>query len=105
MTHGGSRDGAGRKAGQPNKISRELGEIAREYSERAISVLAQVMESGESEQARIAAANALLDRGYGKPKQSMDIDATVAVRDLTPEQRAARILELEARRRDRNGGG
>ena len=30
------------------------------------------MKHGESEQARVAAANALLDRGYGKPEQSVD---------------------------------
>ncbi|MNR66468.1 hypothetical protein D3C85_1899720 [compost metagenome] len=27
--------------------------------------------------ARVAAANALLDRGHGRPKQSVDIDARV----------------------------
>jgi hypothetical protein len=33
---GGARPGAGRKRGIPNKASRELKEIAREYTELAV---------------------------------------------------------------------
>jgi hypothetical protein len=35
------------------------------------------MKAGESEAARVAAANSILDRGFGKPRQSMDLDAQV----------------------------
>ena len=33
--------------------------------------------NGVAEQARIAAARELLDRGYGKSRQSLDVDANV----------------------------
>ena len=36
------------------------------------------MEKGESEAARVAAANSILDRGHGRPRQALDVDANVA---------------------------
>jgi hypothetical protein len=36
---------------------------------RSVKVLAGIAENGTSEPARVAAAVALLDRGWGKPKQ------------------------------------
>lgn len=43
-------------------------EIAREYTEDAIGGLVGVLRNG-SGPAKVAAANALLDRGWGKPAQ------------------------------------
>lgn len=77
MSHGGARPGAGRKAGVPNKVTREIAEAAKEYSEAALAVLAEVMASGDSAAARVAAANSILDRAHGKPRQSVDVDANV----------------------------
>ena len=34
--------------------------------------LVTISTSGESEAARVSAANALLDRGYGKPRQAVE---------------------------------
>lgn len=68
---GGARPGAGRPKGVPNKATREIREIAQEYTDKAIRALADIVENGESEAARVSAANALLDRGYGKPAQSL----------------------------------
>lgn len=62
----GERRG-GRQKGVPNKATASLKEVAREYTEDALRTLAQIMVEGESESARVAAANAILDRGYGKP--------------------------------------
>jgi hypothetical protein len=59
----------GRKPGTPNKATSELQGLARQYTEHAIKVLAMIMVKGESEQARIAAARELLDRGHGKATQ------------------------------------
>ncbi len=47
-----------------------LSELARQHAGAAIEALAQVAESGQTETARIAAACAILDRGYGKPRQA-----------------------------------
>lgn len=43
-------------------------ELARTYTVDAIMALAEIAVNGQREQARVAAANALLDRGHGKPK-------------------------------------
>jgi len=70
---GGKRTGAGRKPGAVSKAKRELADMAKDRAERALQVLADIMERGESESARVSAANAILDRGYGKPSQAMQI--------------------------------
>ena len=74
--HGGRREGAGRPAGAPNKATREQGvrlsELAKSYTDIAFSTLVDVAMNGSSDTARIAAANSILDRGYGKPKADLE---------------------------------
>ena len=81
--HGGQREGAGRPAGVPNKATKEQGarlsELARSCTDIAFSTLVDVAMNGSSDTARVAAANAILDRGYGKPRLD-EIDAV----DLPP---------------------
>ncbi len=71
--HGGRRLGAGRKKGQVSETKRVIAEMAREHAETALGVLVEIALRGESEAARVSAANALLDRGYGKPVQGMEL--------------------------------
>jgi hypothetical protein len=70
-SHGGIREGAGRPVGAGNKATSELkfnlSELARQYTNDALDTLVDVMKSGQSDSARIAAATAILDRGYGRP--------------------------------------
>ena len=47
----------------------DLRSLARGYTRTAIKTLGGISETGESEAARVAAAIALLDRGWGKPQQ------------------------------------
>lgn len=67
--------GQGRPKGVPNKGTAELRAAAQTYGMAAIENLAKLSglmpgEPGaDSEQARIMATNALLDRGYGKATQ------------------------------------
>ncbi len=70
--HGGSRPGAGRKKGKVSQAKRELAELAKDHAEQALQVLVEIALDGESEAARVSAANAILDRGYGKPIQGVD---------------------------------
>jgi len=49
-----------------------LADAAREHTETALDVLVAIATEGHSESARVAAACALLDRGYGKPRQALD---------------------------------
>lgn len=64
---GGARPGAGRPKGSPDKVTRTLKELAREYTAEALEALVAVLKSSDSDAARVSAANAILDRGYGKP--------------------------------------
>ena len=63
----GERRG-GRKKGTPNKATIAIKDAARVYTEQALLTLAEVMaDEDQPAAARVSAANALLDRGYGKP--------------------------------------
>jgi hypothetical protein len=43
------------------------------HSEDCIAVLVQLRDHAEAEQVRLQAANALLDRGHGRPWQELDV--------------------------------
>jgi hypothetical protein len=60
---------SGNPGGRP-KDGLGMRELARSYSTRAIETLVKVMENGRGKSsARVAAAVALLDRGFGRPEQ------------------------------------
>jgi hypothetical protein len=44
--------------------------------------LARLAKNAQSEQARVTAIKEILDRAYGKSKQSVDVNATLSLRDL-----------------------
>jgi hypothetical protein len=73
---GGPRPGSGRPRGSKDKATRQagatLGELARAHTAEALQAILSTLRNTDSDTARIAAANALLDRGYGKPSQSVD---------------------------------
>ena len=77
-SHGGMREGSGRPAGAANKATSELklnlSELAREYTNDALDTLIDVMQSSQSDSARIAAATAILDRGCGRPTQTTSLE-------------------------------
>jgi len=56
---------------------RTLSALARRHTRSAINALVRIMEGDGSEAARISAANALLDRGWGRPRQEMEVDLNV----------------------------
>lgn len=70
--NGGARKGAGRKPGAVAPAKRALAEMAMEYAPDALKTLAYICVSGEAESARVSAANAILDRAYGRPPQSLE---------------------------------
>ena len=63
----------GRPKGALNKKTAEIKAIAGKYGPDAIQVLVRIMERGESEGSRVAAAKELLDRAYGKAPQALDV--------------------------------
>jgi hypothetical protein len=53
----------------------DIRSLARGHTEGALATLASIMHSDEAPPAaRVAAANSLLDRGWGKPAQPIDGD-------------------------------
>lgn len=67
----GSKPGehrGGRRKGTPNKATASIKDIARQYTDEAINALIRVLRDEDSPAAAVVgAANAILDRGYGKP--------------------------------------
>lgn len=65
------------QSGNPNgrpKVNPLVVELAQAQTEDAIAVLASIMKDDEKPTAaRVSAAQALLDRGHGKPAQSMTV--------------------------------
>lgn len=68
----GARRGRGRPKGSLNAATREIQAIARDYTTAALKTLAMIAKSGKKESARVAAATALLDRGWGRPRQAVE---------------------------------
>ena len=86
MARGGFREGAGRPSGSANKSSPEqsqrLSELAKAFTEEVLQTLVDIARNGRTNAARISAANALLDRAYGKPavkeeKETVDLPPVV----------------------------
>jgi hypothetical protein len=97
----------GRPRGQTRAIA-NLAFEARKHSVLALKTLVDICRKGETESLRMAAANALLDRGFGRPTQSIDLSADNPVpqfnlfNDIDPlEQRllrdALKTIEHEPR--------
>jgi hypothetical protein len=64
---------SGNPRGRP-KRDMDLAELARVHTREAIGVLVHVMQDAEAPApARIAAASVLLDRGWGKAPQALDM--------------------------------
>jgi hypothetical protein len=57
------------------KAATDIRSLARSHTESALKVLAGIMNEPEAPPAaRVAAANSLLDRGWGKPTQPVSGD-------------------------------
>lgn len=92
MGRGGKRAGAGRPNGAINKSTQAqkatLVDMAKAYAPEALEMLAEVMRYGTSDAARIAACVAILDRGYGRPRQADPEPAQNSVTDWIREIQA-----------------
>jgi hypothetical protein len=59
---------SGNPAGRPKEASSEAKRLARQHTVKAVQVLAELLDADDL-RARAVAAQALLDRGWGKPAQ------------------------------------
>ena len=63
---------SGCPGGRPKSVA-EVRELARKYTVEAIETLVEIMRDAQCTPAvRVAAANALLDRGHGRPPQAIE---------------------------------
>ena len=65
---------SGNAGGRP-KAAHNIQELARAHAPEALERLAQIVKTGDSHSAVVAAANAILDLAYGKPAQFNTCDA------------------------------
>ena len=94
---------SGNPGGRP-KESDEVKVLAREHGPKAIAKLAEWMES-DNPKASVSAAQALLDRGYGKPVQAIQAAGEVEHRYIarlpepckTTEEWLAKYADLKNR--------
>lgn len=61
---------SGNPSGRP-KIIAEIRDLARTHTDLAINTLAEICAVADKDSARVSAAVALLDRGWGKPIQAI----------------------------------
>ncbi len=65
---------SGNPGGRP-KVTAEVKELARKHTKDALSTLVKILKDKDAAPAaKVAAANSILDRGYGKPAQISQIE-------------------------------
>jgi hypothetical protein len=85
----GERRG-GRQKGTPNKVGRDVRELAREYTTEAITRLAHWMKSDDA-RASISACQILVEQGWGKPSQHSTSEVRVIRADQVSDDQLANI--------------
>ena len=76
---------SGNPGGRP-KVIAELKELAKGHTVEAIQTLVSIMTNPKfAPAARVSAANALLDRGYGRPAQHVTGDVATSYVARLPE--------------------
>jgi hypothetical protein len=75
---------SGNPGGRP-KVVGEVQDLARQYSTEAIETLANIMRDKKAPPAaRAMASNSILDRGFGKPPQTLHANiANRPINDMT----------------------
>jgi hypothetical protein len=91
---GSRRSGARRKPGQLNKRTIEAVKAMGPVGERAIGVLVTAMEDARVPwSCHIQAASLICDRAFGRAPQSLSLEVTRRLNDLTLDE----LRQLEAR--------
>jgi hypothetical protein len=73
----------------------DIRSLARSYTEMAIQTLAGVAKRGTSESARVAAASALLDRGWGKAVQVAEVTLTNVDPTRISDAELAAVVQID----------
>ena len=106
MGRGGKREGAGRPKGVVSEAKKQLSEMAKVHGKTALNVLVEVATNdAEPATSRVSAAVALLDRGYGRPQQSMDLSNEDGSLTARPDNEIeAEIAAIQRKLGETDGG-
>ena len=92
---GGKREGAGRKAGSPNKATSVIRELACKHGETAIQALVTLLEAVDTPAAaKVSAAKELIERGYGRTGNFVNLELEKPLSELTPAAAMATIIDM-----------
>lgn len=88
------------QSGNPSGRPREVGDVrdlARQHTAEAIRTLIEVMRHGKPDRARAAAAEAILDRGWGRPLQPAEVTGLdgVPLQDIHMLQQIRAMTDAE----------
>jgi hypothetical protein len=89
------RKTGGRVKGVPNKATADVKAAAQEHTAEAIAALATIMRDSESDAAKVAAIKEILDRGHGKARQALDVDANVRALITRVERKIVRPSDTD----------
>ena len=103
--HGGKRPNAGRPKGKVSAAKRAIAEVAQEHADDMLKVLVQIAkDKQEPASARVAAANAVIERGYGKPVTPVQNESqdrlTLALIEISKRGSAAPIATARTREQE-----
>lgn len=80
------KPGKSANPGGRSKLEKDVRDLAREHSLAAIQRLAWLMENADSQRTQAAAAEALLDRAWGRPAQAIiggsEDDPPIALKEI-----------------------
>ena len=100
---GGKRARAGRKPGPVSAAKRELADLAKAHAAAALQTLVSIhSDTEQSAAARVSAAVAILDRGYGRPAQMLahtgkddeEIKRDIVITIVDPKERLVDVRPL-----------
>jgi hypothetical protein len=69
----------GNKGGRPKKTEEErtLEAMCKDKTPEALKTILSIMTGGKNERAQLSAAQYVMDRGWGKAKESVELSGTV----------------------------
>ncbi len=103
---GGKRPGAGRPKGAKDRATKDeiegLAALAKIHTRSMLETLVSVAENKEeTASARVSAATAVLDRGYGRPAQTVETSGPggkpIEIEDVSTKELCRRVAFLFAK--------
>ena len=73
------------RQGMPAALQEELANLARSHAKLAIEALVDELKSGKGS-SRVSAANAILERGFGKSRQNLELEGALDIDPVLPEE-------------------